>query len=129
MSIEYHIDTARRIVFTKAIAAPTMETLTAYFARLASDPDFDPMFAQLADYADVEPGTFTSDELRRLAEMTPFALEARRAIVVRPGLQYGLARMYQGMVGDPEGFRLLGTRKEALEWLRAVEDAPEESVG
>ena len=116
-AITYTIDLDRGIVISKATAATTVADMKGLFDRLRGDPDFDPSFGQLADYADTRPVHVSSDELRQMAELSAFLPTAKRALIVQPGIQYGLARMYQTMSEQSQTVGVFASQEEALEWV------------
>ena len=121
-AIRYTIDIDRRMVISKATEATTVADMKGLFERLRGDPDFDPSFDHVSDYADVRPTHLTSDELRQIVELSVFSPTAKRALIVQPGLQYGLARMYQAMSERSQTGGVFATEEEALEWMEGEAD-------
>ena len=121
-AITYTIDVDRGIVISKATAATTVADMKGLFDRLRSDSDFDPSFDHVADYADTRPTHLSSDELREMVELSVFSPTAKRALIVQPGLQYGLARMYQTMSEESQTMRVFASQAEALKWVEGEAD-------
>ncbi|HMF91965.1 MAG TPA: hypothetical protein VKL40_15080 [Candidatus Angelobacter sp.] len=119
MPASYVIDKKSRLVMGTATGVLTLDEVLASRRQLMRDPDFDPTFSQLGDLSTVSSIDLTADEVRMLAETSPFSLASRRAFVGERPEVYGLARMYsilRGLRGDQE-IRVFRSREAALEWL------------
>src|SRR2546423_722796 len=97
MPITYQIDTARRIVFSRGYGKVTDEDLLQYNTTLKADPNFDPNLNQLFDFTEVIKIDIKTDTIYSISKDRIFDLSSLRAYVVNPGLQYGLARMFQNI--------------------------------
>ena len=62
--------------------------------KLVKDPDFAPSFSQLLDCTHVTKIELGPEDVRRLAQMSIFSCDSRRAILVSGDLAFGLARMF-----------------------------------
>ena len=115
----YEIDKERRLVTSTASGVITLPEIWAHQERLASDPDFDPSFAQLLDITQVSKVKLSSEEIRRAAGRSVLAINTRLAIVVSSSFVYGLARMFQILreVNGDEGIHVFRERDEALAWV------------
>ena len=119
MPISYVIDKRNRLVLTTAEGRVTLDDVLQSRRQLLSDPDFDPSFSQLGDLSAVTGTDITADEVRIVAENSPFSLTGRRALVGESPEIYGLARMFsilRDLHGERE-IRVFRTRHEALLWL------------
>lgn len=120
MPIAYEIDAERGLLRSAFPGTVSPDELLAWYAELRAHPDFRPDLAQIADFRDSVPATWTVEDMRRVVLEEPFGPEARRAFVGPGDLVFGLARMYSSFA-DTEGqggriavFRTVG---EAWEWL------------
>ena len=66
----------------------------AHFEAVATDPAFDPTFAQLVDLRDVTAFNLDTGTLRAQAGASFFQPGVRRAIVAPSDIGFGLARMF-----------------------------------
>ena len=118
MPLAYRIDPSRAIVLSRAWGPLPDADVHAFYARLRSDPAFDPAFRHLVDLCEVPRVTASADALGRMARASPFAPGARRAVVVAADLAHGLARMFAAYAeltgGEVAVFRDFG---EAEQWL------------
>jgi hypothetical protein len=119
MPASYTIDTQRRLVVTRAWGACTADDVLEFRRKIAKDPDFDPGFAQLADFTAITRLDMTPGEVRMLAWGSPFLASSRRALVAENALAFGFSRMYEtlrGLRGDHH-VRVFRNRDDALAWL------------
>ena len=124
MPATFLIDHDERIVRSRAWGLLVDGDLFETQRRLREDPRFEPTFCQIFDFTAVEQLALTGDGLRKLAATSPFARDARRAIVVNGESAYGMARMYAMLSDrDSEFFRIFRDTPSALKWLR---DGPDE---
>ncbi len=114
----YKLDTVRKIVFSRAWGVVVDSDLIAHPNALRADPRFAPDYRQIADFRDVTNYKLTSEGIRDQVHLNPFSAESRRAIIVAPGVGFGLARMYQSsLTRDSEMFQVVHTLEEANEWV------------
>jgi hypothetical protein len=121
MSADYKIDKERRLVLSSGSGLLTKEDILGHMDRLSKDPDFEPDFSQLADFSQVTGVEFGPEDVRQFAQRDIYSSRARRAIVVKDDLQYGLARMFEihrDLKGET-GIRVFRSLDEALEWALA----------
>jgi hypothetical protein len=119
MPASYSIDKQKRLVTTRAWGTCTVQDALEFRRQVLEDDNFDPSFAQLADFTAVTKVEFTPGEVRMLAWVTPFSPDSRRAIVVEDWLAFGFARMYEtlrSLRGDRH-VRVFRDRDEALAWI------------
>jgi len=118
MPYDYHIDAARRVVFTRFHGVVTDDDLAEHVNRLRNDPTFDPSFSQLTDGNGATKVDVTSDAIRRLVESNPFSKNAKRAGVASRDVAFGLLRMYELLADSRCGeFRVFRDVNEARAWL------------
>jgi hypothetical protein len=119
MPVSYAIDKQKRLVVTCAWGKCTVEDVLEFRRQIQKDDDFDPSFAQLADFSGVTIADISPSEVRMLAWMNPFSPDSRRAIVAHSKLAYGLSRIFEtlrSLRGDRH-IRVFHTREEALAWI------------
>jgi hypothetical protein len=123
MPISYRIDVPRRIVRTTYSGTPSTPDFRQYFIRVEADPNYDASFARLIDWRDLSAAPMTAD-VELLAYLTASsaggAKAGRRAMLVRPGVQYGVGRMLQALIrmrGCEVAFELFNERSAAEAWL------------
>jgi hypothetical protein len=115
----YKIDKERRLVMTTAFGVVTKEDLLDHQDKLMADPDFDPTFSQLLDFAHMTKLDLKAADVKLLAERNIFAANARRAFVVPEDVAFGMARMFEMLrEGKGEqGIRVFRTLEEGLGWV------------
>ena len=93
----------------------------AHQRDISADRDFDPTFAQIADFTYGTLAKISPEELRQFAQRSIFSPEARRAIIVPNLADYGLGRMYETLrdLAGQTGVRAFRTLEEALDWVAA----------
>ena len=119
MPLDYRIDRARRCVVSSGSGGFTYKEAKGHMDRLSADPDFDPTFSQLIDFAGITTMNLTHDEVYDLSSRHVFAADSKRAFVTSTMEQFGLARMFQSYrAGKGEtGIRVFSNMEEAIAWL------------
>ena len=124
MPVSYVIDKENRLVICTGTGVVTPDEVMEFRRQIVRDPDFDPSFSQLGDLSGITID-LTADEVKVLAERSPFSLTSRRAFVGKHPEAYGLARMFEivrGLRGDLQ-VRVFRDREDALAWLLQKEQA------
>lgn len=118
MPATYAIDPQRRLVLSRAWGTLTSAEVADHYRALATDPEFDPSFSQLADLTEVERVDMSPASVRREALEVVFGPRALRAFVVETGEQEATARLY-GLFGKYVGqnVRVFTGIGEAERWL------------
>lgn len=125
MPAAFHIDAPARRIFSWGWGDMADDDLYEHVKHLAGDPRFDPGMSQVIDFRDVQDVHVTSECVRRMAELNPFRLEARRALIANRALVIGLVRMYQLSADLPAtSLRLFETQQEAFAWVGLDPNAP-----
>jgi hypothetical protein len=119
MSWHYKIDVPGRLVNVQVDGILCDADLVDGDSALRNDPEFDPAFYQLLDLSKADGSEVTADGVRALASRPPlFSSSARRALVVRSDLGFGMSRMFEllreGKSGEVRVFRDID---EARAWL------------
>jgi len=114
----YTILPKHTLVITRGWGILTDRDIVAHARALAADPHFEPRFRQLADLREVTAMDVTTAGVRQLVEANPFGAGARRAVVVRDDVVYGMARMYELMRGEsPDAVEVFRELDQGLQWL------------
>jgi hypothetical protein len=121
----YKIDTKNRIVFSRAWGVCTASDVLEFREQVLGDHDFNPDFCQLVDCSHITGLEITANEVRMLAEMSPFSADSRRALVAGTPLIFGFARMFETVraLRGEKYLRVFHNREDALAWLMAKEEA------
>ena len=125
MPQSYKIDRQHRIVISRAWGVCTANDVLEFREQVLRDEDFDPDFCQLVDFSHVTGLEITANEVRMLAEMSPFSSDSRRALVAGTPLVFGFARMFETVreLRGEKHLRVFHNREDALAWLMAKEEA------
>jgi hypothetical protein len=119
MAWDYKIDVADRLVRVRVHGTLSDADLLEGDRALRDDPEFDPAYYQLVDLREADGSSVTAAGIGSLAARPPlFTPTARRAIVVRSELGFGMGRMFElqrdGQSGEIRVFRDL---QQARSWL------------
>lgn len=118
MPCDHRIDRERRLVLSWGAEPLLAQELVEHQATLAREPGFEPDFDQLWDLTAVERFEIREADLKRLAHSPYFGRGARRAIVVRTDLAYGMARQFEALRSvAPDEVRIFRSMEEARAWL------------
>jgi hypothetical protein len=125
VSAFYKIDKERRLVLSFGAGLLTEEDILGHMDRISKDPEFDPSYSQLVDFRQITGIEFGPEDVRQFAERNIFSSRARRAILVKDDLQFGLARMFEihRELNGETGIRVFRTFDEALDWIVAGDAA------
>jgi hypothetical protein len=115
----YHIDKTRKLVMSTASGVLTRNDLAGHMQRLLADPDFNPSFAQLADFSHLTALDFTADDVRDFARKDVFSPSSRRAFIVADDQSESLAQMFAILrdVAGERGIRVFRTLEEGIDWI------------
>ena len=115
----YKIDAAHKLVMTTASGVFNLADGLAHQDQILKDPDFDPSFSQLVNFANASKVDLSAEDVRRLAERRVFWQCARRAILVADDLGFGFARMFEMLREDAgdNNIRVFRSLDDAIEWI------------
>jgi hypothetical protein len=115
------IDKERKLVLTTGSGFVTKEEVLAHQEQILKDPEFDPSFSQLADFARLTNTDVSMADLKTFAQQDIFSIHSRRAIVVKGDLAFGFAKIFElyRQLAGAHGIRVFRDSDEALEWLLA----------
>jgi len=119
MPVSYEIDKEECLIVCTATGVCTLADVVRFREQLRADPDFDPTFCQLVDATGMTRAEVSPEQVRSLAEQSPFSVNSRRALVAGNDLGFGLLRVYEivrGLRGDTQ-VQVFRNRAAALEWL------------
>jgi hypothetical protein len=124
MPADFYIDTKRRMVFSNATGVVALGDALSHMDRLSHHPDFRPEFNQIFDFRQVTEIALSNEDVQKLAKRNIFAAESRRAFLVTPGLQFGVARMFAAyrVIAGEQGINIFTDGKEARSWVSLPED-------
>src|SRR5438552_2300911 len=122
MPVAYQIDINGHIVSTRGFGDVFDKELLQHNEDLKADPNFDPNFNHLLDFTEVTNNDVKSETIYEIARNIIFNLISHRAIIIKPDLQYGLARMFQNMRElEDKNIRIFLDINEAKKWLGLVD--------
>ena len=114
------IDHDRRLVRSRAWGTLVDTDLQATQRTLREDARFESTYSQIYDFSEVEHVRVTGKGLESLARSSPFARDARRAVVVGSDHGYGMARMFAMLSDrDPVNFRIFRDVASATAWIES----------
>jgi hypothetical protein len=118
----YKIDKEHRIVLSTGSGIFDLADALTHQDQILADPDFDPRYSQLLDFAHVTKLDLSTTDVRKLAERAVFWPTSSRAILVATDLGQGLARLFKMLregAGE-KGIRIFRDLDDALEWIFVV---------
>ena len=121
MPICYKIDKDRKLVLSTGSGFVTKMEALAHQDQVLNDPDFDPSFSQLADFAQLTNTDIGMSDLGTFAQRDAFSISSRRAIIVSGDIAYGFAKIFElyRQLAGAHGIRVFRTSDEAWNWLFA----------
>jgi hypothetical protein len=119
------IDKERKLVHTTGSGFVTKAEVVTHQDQILKHPDFDPSFAQLADFARLTNTDISMTDLQSFAHKDVFSIHSRRAIIVKSDLAFGFAKIFElyRQVAGARGIRVFRTHHEALNWILATDAA------
>src|SRR4051812_48479308 len=123
MPCDYSIDAKRGLVITVLSGIVTLPEGLEHQVRVMKDPEFSPDFRQIIDSTKAIKIQLDSEEIRQIAQISPFSSNSRRAILANSAFMYGMARMlqsYREIAGGQEMVRIFQDREEMMDWILGV---------
>ena len=118
MPASYRIDTAVRVIFSRAEGRLTDQDLLTHQDRLREDPAFQWSFDQIYDFSDVTAIDVTDATLRRLNERLPFLRGVKRAFVASSDMTRDLTERVSALRDvTMEQTRIFDDLEAARRWL------------
>jgi len=115
----YKIDRERKLVLTTGSGFVTKEEVITLQDQMSNDPEFDPSFSQVADFAHLTNTDIAMADVQMFAQRDVFSIHSRRAIIVKGDIAFGFAKileLYRQLIGA-SGIRVFRDPDEALEWI------------
>jgi hypothetical protein len=118
MPTPYLIDPAHHLVITRGRGVLSDADLIGHSQAIRADPQFTPDMHQLSDLRFATGLDVSVGCLNELVQINPFGAGARRAIVTRDDVIFGLSRMYEMMREDGrDEVQVFRELDEAIAWL------------
>lgn len=118
MPLSFRIDASRRRVEAVANGPLLGEEIIALQREVAGSPGFDLDFDLLFDFTAISAVQVSADQIKVIADQTPFGAKTRRAYVTKNPAAYGLSRMFDAFLGDRStGVQIFPDRAAAERWL------------
>jgi hypothetical protein len=117
--LSYKIDKDRKLVKCTGFGFVAKQEVFAQQDQLLKDPDFNPSFSQLADFAQLTDTDIGMADLQVIAQRDVFSIYSRRAILVNGDVAFGFAKIFEvyRQLAGAHGIRVFRTTDEALDWL------------
>jgi len=115
----YKIDTERKFVLTTGSGFVTKQEVFTLQDQMSSDPEFDPSFSQVADFAQLTNTDIGMRDVQTFAQRDAFSIHSRRAIIVKGDIAFGFAKifeLYRQMTGA-NGIRVFRNHDKAFDWI------------
>lgn len=120
MALTQVVDVTRRMVINVASGSVNIQELLENQEALRNDPAFEGSFRSLFDLRRIVDIDLSGEDLRALAQSSPFNPGIRRAYVVSSKAQLGATRLYQAIINADRGtYQIFESYDEAITWLQA----------
>lgn len=122
--ITYRIDSARRLVLVTMTGTPSAAEISANQAELRAHPDFDPVYALLADFSKASFAAIAPADVRQHAMQDPFGPASPRAVVARQESDFSIVKMFEvyselsARTGPVKAFTDIAS---ALAWIESMQ--------
>ena len=124
MALSQVVDVKRRLVINVASGAVNVQELLENQEALRNDPAFEGSFRSLFDLRRIVDIDLSGEDLRAVAQGSPFNAGIRRAYVVTSRAQLGATRLYQAILNaDRSTYKIFESYDEAVAWLDSEEGA------
>jgi hypothetical protein len=119
MPVVLKIDPHRRVVHSAFYGKITDAELLGHRTRIASDPDFNPEFADIVDFSDVTDPDITESAIDALAaNPTLFNASAKHIVIAPAAVMFRLGARFKELAKTSRpNFYVVKTRAEAYEIL------------
>jgi hypothetical protein len=126
MPVVLKIDPHRRVVHSAFYGKITDAELLGHRTRIASDPDFNPEFADIVDFSDVTDPDITESAIDALAaNPTLFNASAKHIVIAPAAVMFRLGARFKELAKTSRpNFYVVKTRAEAYEIL-PIRNKPE----
>jgi len=119
ISIDY--DPEKNVLYSKAAGDISIEDIMAYYSKIER-LDLKPGYSVLADYTEAGIDDIGCNEIARMVErrrrLHREVHPVKIAAVAKSDLVFGMAKMYQAMIGEePVDVNVFRDQEKALQWL------------
>jgi hypothetical protein len=121
----YKIDSERKLVVTTGIGFVRREDVLTLQDQMSNDPEFDPSFSQVADFALLANTDVGLADVQTFAQRDVFSVHSRRAIIVKGDVAFGFAKIFQlsRRLAGANGIRVFRDPDEAFDWVLTPDSA------
>ena len=93
---------------------------------MSNDPEFDPSFSQVVDFAQLTDTDIGLADLQTFAERDAYSGHSRRAIVVKGDVAFGFAKIFElyRQLRGAGGIQVFRDPGEAFDWVLSPDAAP-----
>jgi len=119
MPVVLKIDPHRKVVHSAFYGKITDAELLGHRTRIASDPDFNPQFADIVDFSDVTDPTVTENAIAALAaNPSLFSSSAIHIVIAPAAVMFRLGGKFKELARSSRpNFHVVKTRAEAYKLL------------
>jgi hypothetical protein len=119
MPVVLKIDPQRRVVHSAFYGKITDAELLGHRTRIASDPDFNPQFADIVDFSDVTDAAITENSVAVLAaNPSLFSSSATHIVIAPAAVMFRLGAKFKHLAHSSRpNFHVVKTRAEAYQIL------------
>jgi hypothetical protein len=121
----YKIDKERKLVLTTGSGFVTKEEVSTLQDHMLNDPEFDPSFSQVADFAQITNTDIRMADIQTFAQRDVFSIHSRRAIIVCGDIAFGFAKIFElyRQLSGASGIRVFRNPDEAFNWILSPDAA------
>ncbi len=119
----YNIDKEHKLVLTTGFGFVTKEEVLILQDQMSNDPELDPTFSQIVDFAQLTGTDIGLADVHIFAQRDAFSTESRRAIVVKGDVAFGFAKIFElcRQLSGAHGIRVFRDGDEAFDWILSPE--------
>ena len=94
--------------------------------QMSNDPEFDPSFSQVVDFAQLTDTDIGLADVQTFAHRDLFSSHSRRAIIVKGDVAFGFAKIFElcRRLSGASGIRVFRNPDEAFDWILSPDAAP-----
>jgi len=121
----YKIDKERKLVLTTGSGFVTKEEIITLQDQMRNDPEFDPSFSQVANFAQLNNTDIGMADVHTFAQRDVFSIHSRRAIIVEGDVAFGFAKIFElyRQLSGARGIRVFRNPDEAFDWILSADAA------
>jgi len=118
MTISFTIDTNLNVVYTTVTGILDGHQIHEHQKKLEQEPLFNPNMYELIDCTNLTDAKLRTIVYTQASINSPWAMHAKRAIVVSNKLGFGLLRIFQSIMSDRHGeISIYDNIDDARQWL------------